>query len=89
MLPIPGQTGIFTDRSKKRCWDQDDDDPDTLHRMGMPTSAEARSAFHLRLNVAAFIQHWGRDHCLFFTVTDEANLHPEVDPVRWTADRVK
>ena len=49
----------------------------------MPTGAEARSAFHLRLNVAAFIQHWGRNHCLFFTVTDEHNLHPTQFARRW------
>jgi len=80
---VAGQRGVYTDNSKKRCWDERDDDPDTLHRMGMPTSAEARSAFHLRLNVAAFIQHWGRNHCLFFTVTDEENLHPTQFARRW------
>jgi hypothetical protein len=52
-------------------------------RSGMPTSAEARSAFHLRLNVAAFIDHWGRNHCLFFTLTDEENLHPTQFARRW------
>jgi hypothetical protein len=51
--------------------------------MGMPTGAEARSAFHLRLNVASFIQSWGRNHCLFFTVTDEDNLHPKEFAQRW------
>ncbi|HVT73941.1 MAG TPA: hypothetical protein VHD61_12465 [Lacunisphaera sp.] len=81
MKVVAGQEGVFTDRSGKRVWDQRDED--TLYRMGMPTGAEARAAFHLRLNVAAFIQHWGRDHCLFFTVTDEANLHPTQFARRW------
>jgi len=80
---VPGQVGVYTDSSQMRCWDERDDDPDTLHRVGMPTSAEARSAFHLRLNVTAFIQHWGRNHCLFFTVTDEDNLHPTQFARRW------
>ncbi|RXK55100.1 hypothetical protein ESB00_04160 [Oleiharenicola lentus] len=71
---VKGQEGVFTDRDGKRLWDQRD--KDTLHRFGMPTGAEAKSAFHLRLNVASFIQHWGRNRCLFFTLTDEANLHP-------------
>ncbi|WP_069961034.1 rolling circle replication-associated protein [Lacunisphaera limnophila] len=35
------------------------------------------------MNVAAFIQHWGRNHCLFFTVTDEDNLHPAQFARRW------
>jgi hypothetical protein len=82
MRPVPGQPGVFTDRSQKHVWDERDD-PDTLHRIGLPTSAEARSAFHLRLNVAAFIQHWGRNRCLFFTVTDEDNLHPTQFARRW------
>ncbi|HWA27713.1 MAG TPA: hypothetical protein VG734_18805 [Lacunisphaera sp.] len=33
--------------------------------------------------MAAFIEHWGRDHCLFFTVTDEDNLHPTQFARRW------
>ena len=49
----------------------------------MPSGAEKKSAFHLRLNVESFVRHWGRDHCLFFTVTDEANLHPTQFARRW------
>ncbi|MEN9403447.1 MAG: hypothetical protein RL091_2150, partial [Verrucomicrobiota bacterium] len=71
---VPNQPGVYTDGGKKRLWDERD--ADTFYRWGIPTGAEARSAFHLRLNVAAFIERWGRSHCLFFTVTDEANLHP-------------
>lgn len=81
LIKVPGQNGFYTDRERKHVWDKHDDD--TLHRIGIPTGAEARSAFHLRLNVAAFIQHWGRNHCLFFTVTDEDNLHPTQFARRW------
>ncbi|MDD3181112.1 MAG: hypothetical protein PHQ04_12340 [Opitutaceae bacterium] len=31
----------------------------------------------------AFINYWGRDHCLFFTLTDEDNLHPKQFARRW------
>jgi len=90
LKPVPNQPGFYTDRSKKRFWDQrDEQDPDTLHRFGMPTGAEARSAFHLRLNVAAFIEHWGRSRCLFFTVTDEDNLHPTQFARRWNSFLVR
>ena len=82
LRPAPNWSeGVFTDTGGKHTWDEHDDD--TLWRMEMPTGAEARSAFHLRLNVAAFIEHWGRDHCLFFTVTDEDNLHPTQFARRW------
>jgi len=82
MRQVPNASeGVFTDSGGKHTWDERDDG--TLWRMGMPTGAEARMAFHLRLNVAAFIEHWGRNHCLFFTVTDEDNLHPTQFARRW------
>lgn len=81
LIQVSGTPNFYTDREKKHVWDKHDED--TLWRLGMPTGAEARSAFHLRLNVAAFIQHWGRNHCLFFTVTDEHNLHPTQFARRW------
>ena len=46
-------------------------------------------AFHLRLNVAGFVAHWGRSHCLFFTLTDEANLHPTLFARRWNSFLVR
>jgi hypothetical protein len=58
-------------------------DGDTIERWGRPSGAEAKSAFQLRLNVESFVQHWGRNHCLFFTVTDEDNLHPTQFARRW------
>ena len=73
--------GVFTDSGGKNTWSKLDED--SLLRWGMPTSAEARSAFHLRLNIAAFIKFWGRNHCLFFTLTDEDNLHPTQFARRW------
>jgi hypothetical protein len=33
--------------------------------------------------VAAFVNHWGRNRCLFFTLTDEDNLHPTQFARRW------
>ncbi len=66
LFQVPGQSNLYADREKKHVWDKHDED--TLHRLGKPTGAEARSAFHLRLNVASFIQQWARNHCLFFTV---------------------
>ncbi len=41
---------------------------------GSLTSAEARAAFSLRQNVEAFVAHWGREHCGFFTLTDGEGL---------------
>lgn len=87
LLQVPHAPNFFTDREKKHVWDEQDED--TLHRIGVPTGTEARSAFHLRLNVAAFIQHWGRSHCLFFTVTDEKNLHPTQFARRWNSFLVR
>ena len=82
LKPIPGSVGLFADpNNKKAVWQQRDGD--TIERWGMPSGAEAKSAFHLRLNVASFVEHWGRNHCLFFTVTDEANLHPTQFARRW------
>jgi hypothetical protein len=64
-------------------------DGDALQRFGKPSGAEAKAAFSLRLNVGSFVEHWGRDHCLFFTVTDEANLHPSQFARRWNSFSVR
>ena len=86
--PLPSAPGWFTDPSNKNAyWDQIDGD--TLRRWGMPSGAERKSAFHLRLNVASFVEHYGRNHCLFFTVTDEANLHPTQFARRWNSYLVR
>lgn len=85
---LPSAPGWFTDPNNKNAiWEQQDGD--TLRRWGMPSGAEAKSAFHLRLNVASFVEHWGRNHCLFFTVTDEANLHPTQFARRWNSFLVR
>lgn len=81
LRPIPNAEGLFTDSEGRTIWDQRDED--TLHRWGVATGAEAKAAFHLRLNVKAFIAHWGRHHCLFFTLTDEDDLHPAQFARRW------
>jgi hypothetical protein len=78
----PCGEGLVTNNEGRTIWEKDEDD-DTLYRWGIPTGAEAKAAFHLRLNVGSFVEHWGRDHCLFFTVTDEANLHPTQFARRW------
>jgi len=87
LTPIPGAPGFFSDRDKRHVWDQLD--PDTLQRIGPPTGPEARLAFQLRLNVAAFVAHYGRPHCLFFTVTDEVDLHPTAFARRWNSFLVR
>lgn len=79
---IPNCPGFFKSNDHKiAIWDQIDSD--TIRRIGMPNGAEAKAAFHLRLNVSSFVEHWGRSHCLFFTLTDEANLHPTQFARRW------
>jgi hypothetical protein len=85
---LPGSEDLFTSKENNRAyWRQLDGD--TLERWGNPSGAEAKSAFHLRLNVASFVEHCGRNHCLFFTVTDEANLHPSQFARRWNSFMVR
>ncbi len=82
LKPIPNQPGFFASGDNKNAlWEKRDHD--TLIRWGLPSGAEAKAAFHLRKNVEAFVQHWGRNHCLFFTLTDEDNLHPIGFARRW------
>lgn len=79
---IPGLDNSYLSKDNDRAiWKQTDGD--TLERIGMPSGAEAKSAFHLRLNVSSFVERWARNHCLFFTVTDEGNLHPSEFGRRW------
>jgi len=78
---LPNADGVFTDGRSRREWVHQDED--TLIGFGVPSGAEAKAAFHLRLNVGAFVNHWGRDHCLFFTLTDQDNLHPTQFARRW------
>lgn len=87
LTPVPGLPGVVSTRDKRQVWEVQD--PDTLHRLGPPTGAEARLAFQLRLNVAAFVAHYGRPHCLFFTVTDNADLHPTKFARRWNSFLVR
>ncbi len=47
------------------------------------TSGEAKSAFQLRRNVEAFVEHWGRDHCAFLTLTDSKGMHPREFAKKW------
>lgn len=85
---VPGIEGIYRSNDNDRAvWKQLDGD--TLERWGMPSGAEAKAAFHLRRNVESFVRHWGRNHCLFFTVTDEANLHPKEFARRWNSFLVR
>jgi hypothetical protein len=84
LKPLPGQPGVYTSQAHKNAvWDEDDNDPDLIRRCGMPSSAEAKAAFHLRLNVESFVKYWGREHILFFTLTDQDNLHPTQFARRW------
>lgn len=43
-------------------------DGNTIRRWGHPSNADAKSAFHRRLNIASFVENRGRNQCLFFTV---------------------
>jgi len=88
LKPVPGSDFFYTSKDNDRAvWSKVDGD--TIQRWGRPSGAEAKSAFHLRLNVASFVEHWGRNHCLFFTVTDEANLHPTQFARRWNSYLVR
>jgi hypothetical protein len=79
---IPGLDNSYLSKDNDRAiWKQTDGD--TLERIGKPSGAEAKSAFHLNLNVTSFVEYWGRDHCLFFTITDEDSLHPTNFARRW------
>jgi hypothetical protein len=82
LKPFDPAQGLFTSTDNKHAfWEQREGD--LLQRWGLPSGAEAKASFHLRLNVAAFCEHWGRNHCLFFTITDEDNLHPTQFARRW------
>lgn len=81
LRPHPSNPGMLSDGDERRYFEPVD--KDTVRRYGIPTSAEAKAAFQLRLNVASFVQHYGRSHCLFFTVTDEHDLHPRQFARRW------
>ncbi len=82
LKPVPGIPGCFTAKGDERgIWKQLDGD--TIERWGFHTGAEAKAAFHLRKNVEAFVRYWGRNRCLFFTITDKDNLHPTVFARRW------
>lgn len=88
LKPVPNQAGWFTSKDNKNTtWEQLDGD--TLRRWGEPNGAERKSAFHLRLNVSSFVEYFGRDHCLFFTITDEGNLHPTQFARRWNSYLVR
>lgn len=48
-----------------------------------PSPAEAKAAFQLRKNIEAFVQHYGRDHCAFWTLTDCEGITPKQFARRW------
>jgi hypothetical protein len=88
LKPVSGSDVFYTSKDNDRAvWSKVDGD--TIQRWGKPSGAEAKSAFHLRLNVASFVEHWGRIHSLFFTVTDEYNLHPTQFARRWNSYLVR
>jgi len=87
LKPIPNHPELFTTNDSKAVWHQTDQD--TIERWGMASGAEAKSAFHLRQNGASFVQYWGPNHCLFFTITDEGNLHPTQFARRWNSFMVR
>lgn len=58
-----------------RVWDEREDG-DTLTCWGGAVGPEQRAAFDLKRNLEAFIDYFGIDHCLFFTVTPCRDLTP-------------
>lgn len=60
-------------------------DGDLIQRFGMPSSSEAKAAFHLRVNVDSFVKRYERLHCAFFTTSDMDNLHPLEFARRWNS----
>jgi len=82
LRPIPSEPDLYRDNSNPNAfWRKIDGD--LIERFGAPSGAEAKAAFWLRRNVEAFVQHYGRNHCLFFTLTDEKNLHPTQFARHW------
>jgi hypothetical protein len=65
-----------------RVWDERADGWFTVAEL---SGAERKAAFKLRQNVQGFVSHWGRNHCAFFTLTDEAGLHPKGFARRWNS----
>lgn len=79
---LKGHEDLYQEKGNENAiWKQVDGD--TIQRFGTPNSAEAKAAFQLRLNVESFIKFFGRNRCLFFTITDEHNLHPTQFARRW------
>jgi hypothetical protein len=48
---------------------------------------ERKAAFKLRMDLEAFVRHYGRNHCAFFTVTDPEDVHPREFAKRWNSYR--
>lgn len=88
LKPLAGSEDTFISSDNENAvWEQVDDD--TIKRIGLPNSAEAKAAFNLRMNVESFVAYWGRNRCLFFTITDKHNLHPREFARRWNSLLVK
>lgn len=68
-----------------RLWDEHEDGQCWI--LGGLNGSEAKSAFQLRGNVASFVQKWGRNHCAFFTLTDQSGSHPKEFAKRWNSFR--
>jgi len=69
----------------KREWKEHSDG--TLELDESASSSERKMAFQFRGNAEAFINHFGRDHCAFWTITDKQNLHPREFAKRWNSFR--
>jgi hypothetical protein len=74
----------FQDR-EGRTWRQDADG--LLELASRTSTSERKAVFQFRGNVEAFIRHFGRKHCAFWTVTDQDNLHPREFAKRWNSFR--
>jgi hypothetical protein len=67
-----------------RVWSGDGDE---IVCRGSLVGPERKAAFKLRMDLEAFVRHYGRNHCAFFTVTDPDGVHPREFAKRWNSYR--
>ena len=68
-----------------RIWDEREDGDTLVAFPGPLVGPEQRAAFELRRNLAAFIEFFGIDHCLFFTVTPSREMTPQEFAKCWNS----
>jgi len=51
----------------------------------LATGQERKACYQLRSYVENFVDHWGREHCGFMTITDQEGIHPKEFAKRWNS----